>query len=89
MADLTLRLIADTSDAERKLSDVERDPGWAQRFMRCGNCGAPFERVCSYCGRGDELVPALLDGSYILSRTQVKELQQPLPEPTDGKPRHD
>lgn len=27
------------------------------KSSKCGKCGAPFEPVCSYCGRGAENVP--------------------------------
>lgn len=53
MADLSLRLLVDADQADSRLAKVERDLANMQRAMRCGNCGAPWERCCSYCGRGE------------------------------------
>lgn len=72
--DLSLRILADASET-RTRSDTP---------SRCGCCGAPWERSCSYCGR-DAFVPVILGSEFILPRKVVERMR----EPSDGRKRRD
>lgn len=80
--DLSLRILADATSCGSRF-----------RPERCGNCGAPWERCCSFCGRNyvDEMVPVSPDLRHapesVLTWREIERMCRPLPEPTNGTER--